>query len=117
MRISTALLAQNAMVWILGGELGNRAAESGALFHTLENEIDAITAGALHVAGPRPDVILFADTFLRPLDGDPVIASESLDPLPIIAGALTEDGFVDDGDAPHVAEKVHHLFVAGSVGP
>ena len=110
---TAALRAQNAMVWILGRELGNRATESGALFHALENEIDAITAGALYAAGPRPDIILFADTFLRPLDGDPVIASEGLDPLSVIAGALTEDGFVDDGDAHHVAEKVDHLFGAG----
>ena len=110
---TAALRAQNAMVWILGRELGNRATESGALFHALENKIDAIAAGALHAAGPRPDVILFADTFLRPLDGDLVIASEGLDPLPIIAGALAEDGFVDYRNAHHVAEKVDHLLGTG----
>ncbi len=50
MRVPAALLPQNAMVWILGRELGNRATESGALFQALENEIDAIAVGALHAA-------------------------------------------------------------------
>jgi hypothetical protein len=113
MRVPAALLPENPVVWILGRELGNGATEGGALFHALENEIDAIAAGPLHAAQPRPDVILFADTFLCPFDGDPMIASECLYPLPILAGSLTEDGFVDYRDAHHVAEKVDHLLGAG----
>src|SRR6266545_1623659 len=113
MGVSAALLAQNPMVGILGRELGNGATESGPLFHALENEIDAIAGGPLHAAEPRPDVILFADTFLRPLDGDLMIASERLHPLPIVAGSLAEHGFVDHGHAHDVAEKVDHLLGAG----
>jgi hypothetical protein len=77
-----------------------------------KNEIDAIAARPLHATEPRSDVILFADAFLRPLDGDLVIASERLYPLPIIAGSLTEDGFVDHRDAHHVAEEVDYLLGA-----
>jgi hypothetical protein len=113
MRVSTALLAQNPMVWILDRELGNRAAESGVLFHTLENEIDAIAAGPLHTAQSRPDVILFADAFLGPFDGDIVIAGERLHPLPVVAGSLTEGSFVDYGNTHHIAEKVDHLLGTG----
>ncbi len=50
---------------------------------------------------------------MRPLDGDLVIASERLHPLPIIAGSLAEDGFVNYRNAHHVAEKVDHLLGAG----
>ena len=112
-RVPAALLAENPMVGILGGELGNGATESGALFHALENEVDAIAAGPRHAAEPRPDVILFADTFLCPLDGNPVIASERIHPPPIFAGSLVEDGFVDHRDAHHVTEEVDHLLGAG----
>ena len=85
----------------------------GALFHALEDEIDAIAAGPLHAAQPGPDVILFADTFLGPFDGDLVIAGERLHPLPILAGSLAEDLFVHHRNADHVAEKVDHLLGAG----
>jgi hypothetical protein len=50
---------------------------------------------------------------LRPLDGDLVIASECVHPLPIVAGPLAEHGFVEHGHAHDVAEKVDHLFGAG----
>src|SRR5262249_41751164 len=93
MQVPAALLSQNPMVWILGSELGKGASERGALFHALENEVDAIAAGPLHATEPRPHVILFADPFLRPLDGRLVIASECLYPLPVIAGPLTEGSF------------------------
>jgi hypothetical protein len=79
----------------------------------LENEIDAKPTRALQTAQPRPDVILFADTFLRPFDGDLVIAGERLHPLPVVAGSLAEDGFVDHGNTHDVAEKVDHLLRAG----
>jgi hypothetical protein len=113
MQVPAALLSQNPMVWILGSELGNGASERGALFHALENEVDAIAAGPLHATEPRPHVILFADPFLRPLDGSLVIASECLYPLPVIASPLTESSFVDYRDAHHFAEKIDHLFRAG----
>ena len=41
----------------------------GPLFHALENEIDSVGALLAHSTQPRQDVILFADTFLGPLDG------------------------------------------------
>jgi hypothetical protein len=110
---SAALPAENPMVWILGREPGNGAAERGVLFHALENKIDAKTARAFQTVQPRADVVLFADAFLCPFDGDLVIAGERLHPLPVVASPLTEDGFIDYGNTHDVAEKVDHLLWAG----
>jgi hypothetical protein len=58
-------------------------------------------------------VILFAHSLLSPLDGDAVVASESLHPVPVIVGAPAEHFFVRYWYAENLVEKVDHLFGPG----
>ena len=111
-REAAPLRSQNAVVGVLGGELGHGTAEARPLFHALKDEIDAVPAGPLHAAQPGPHVIFFTDTLLGPLHGDLVIAGERLHPTPILAGPFAQHRLVHHGNPDHVAEKVDHLFRA-----
>src|SRR5580700_522026 len=68
-----ALMSQDTVVGILRGKLGDRNAKRTALFHALENEIDAIGVPLLQTAESGQDVILLAQTFFRPFDGDTMV--------------------------------------------
>ena len=107
----TALLgSEDAVVWILGRILRNRAAKRRPLLHALEDEIDAIGMRTHRRAQPSLNVVLLAHTLLGPLDGRVVIASECLDPVLILPGAPTQHLLVDDLHADHVAEEIDDLF-------
>src|SRR5271157_131428 len=112
-RETTALGSEDAVVGILGGELGDGTAEGGPLFHALKDEIHPVAGGALHAVQPGANVIFLTDTFFGPLHGDVVVAGEGLDPSPILGGPLAQHRLVDHGNADDVAEEVDHLFRAG----
>ena len=101
------------MVGILGGKFRHADAESAARFHAAEDEIDSVGVGFLQAAQGWQDVILFADSFIGPWDGDLVIGGVSLDPRLIIMGALAEDFFVNHRKTENLAEQVNHLLGPG----
>ncbi len=67
---TAALMRQDAVVGVLRREFGDADAEGAALFHALEDEVDAIGILPLHAAQRGQDVIFFAHAFFRPFDGD-----------------------------------------------
>ncbi len=73
---TAALLGQDAVVGIIGGELGLGAAEAGSLLHGLEDEVDAVLARPLHAAQPGAHVLFLANSLLRPFHRRFVIAGE-----------------------------------------
>jgi hypothetical protein len=64
------------VVRVLCRILRHTDAEGGPLFHALENEIDSVGVLLPHPAQPWQDIILFADTFLGPLDGNLVVLAK-----------------------------------------
>src|SRR5208283_588149 len=84
-------------------------AEGPALFHALEDEVDAVAAGALEAAEVGGDVVFLADVLLGPLQGDALVAGEGLDPVDIVGGALAEHVLGDGLDAEHGLKPVDHL--------
>lgn len=112
MREAAPLLAQNAVVGVLGGELGQRTTEGRSLLHALEDEIYAVLSGLLHAARPRPHVILLADALPGPFHRGVGVAGERLDPSPILTGPFAQRRLIHHRNPFHVAEKVHHLLGA-----
>ena len=55
-------------------------------------------------------MVLFAETFLRPLYGDVVIAGEGFHPVAIIVGALAQHLFADYRDAQNIMDEMDYLF-------
>jgi hypothetical protein len=76
-REAAALMRQDAVVGVSCRILRHADAEGRSLFHALENEIDSIGALLAHPTQPGQDLILFADTFLGPLDGDVVFLAKA----------------------------------------
>ena len=107
------LVRQDAVVGVLGGILRYADAEGAALFHALEDEVDAVGPTLLQAAQCGQDVILFAEAFLGPLHGDFVIAGEGLHPVAVIVGALAEHFFAHHRDAQDLADEMDHLFGPG----
>jgi hypothetical protein len=85
-------------------------AEGWPLFHALENEIDSIGALLAHAAQPGQDLILFADTFLGPLDGNVVVAGKSFHPVLIVIGTLAEHFLAQDWNSEDLAKEMNHLL-------
>jgi hypothetical protein len=63
-----------------------------------------------HPAQPRQDVILFADTFLGPLDGEVVVAGKSFHPILIVIGTLDKHLLAQDWNSAHLAKEMNHLL-------
>ena len=103
-------MGQDPVVGILGRIFRHADAEGGPLFHALENEIDSVGASLPHPAQPRQDVILFADTFLGPLDGDVVIPGKSFHPALIVIGTLDKHLLAHDWNSAHLAKEMNHLL-------
>ena len=102
---AAALMGEDTVIGVLGGILGHADAECAALFHALEDEVDAVFAAFLPAVQCRQDVLLLAEAFFGPLDGDLVIAGESLYPVAVIVGALAEHVFTDHRKAEDLAEE------------
>jgi hypothetical protein len=68
--------------------------------------------GALlaHSAQPGQDLILFADTFLGPLDGDVVVNGKSFHPVLIVIGTLAEHFLAQDWNSEDLAKEMNHLL-------
>jgi hypothetical protein len=81
------------MIGILGGALGHADAESAALLHALEDEVDAegapVSPGGARQAGRGS----LWEPFLGPFDRDFMIAAVGLDPVAVIGGALAQHIF------------------------
>src|SRR6201993_218905 len=84
--------------------------EARSLFHALENEIDSIGALLAHSAQPEQDLILFADTFLGPLEGDVVVPGKSFHPVLIVIGTLAEHFLAQDRNSEDLAKEMNHLL-------
>src|SRR5271156_2382778 len=113
MRETAALGSQDPVVGVLRGELRNRDAKGAALFHALEDEVDAVGVLLFHPLQGRQDVIFFAQSFFRPLDGEVMVAGVRLDPLAVFIGTPRECFFADHRNPEDLMEEVNHLFGAG----
>ena len=109
-REAAALMRQDPVVGVFGRILRHADPEGWPLFHALENEIDAIGALLAHSAQPGQDLILFADTFLAPLDGNVVVPGKSFHPVLIVIGALGQYLLAQDWDSEDLAKEMNHLL-------
>ena len=110
---AATLVRQDAVVGILGGILRHADAEGAALFHAFEDEVDAVSPTLLHAAQCRQDVILFAESFFGPLDGDLVIAGEGFHPVAVIVGASAEHLLAHHRNTEDLTDEMDHLFGPG----
>ena len=98
------------MVGVFGRILRHADPEGGPWFHALENEIDAMGPLLAHPVQPGQDVILFADIFLGPLNGDVVVAGKSFHPILIVIGTLAEHFLAQDWNSEDLAKEMNHLL-------
>src|SRR5690348_18149713 len=103
-------MRQDSVVGVFGRILRHADPEGGPLFHALENEIDAMGALLAHPAQPGQDVILFADPFLGPLEGDVVVAGKSFHPVLVVGGALGEYLLAQDWNSQDLAKEMNHVL-------
>jgi hypothetical protein len=111
-REAALLVGQDAVIGILGRELGDAHPKARSLLHALEDEVDAVGILPQHFPQPGLHIVLLAHAFLGPLNGDVVIAGKGLDPILVVGGPLAQDLFADDRDTDHSAEEVHDLLGA-----
>src|SRR4029077_4144803 len=103
-------MRQDAVVGVFCRILRHADPEGRPLFHALENEIDSIGAFLAHPAQPGQDVILFADTFLGPLDGDAVVPGKSFHPVLIVIGTFGGYLLAQDWNSDDRGKKMNHLL-------
>ena len=103
-------MRQDPVVGVFGRILRHADPEGRPLFHALENEIDSIGALLAHPAQPGQHVILFADPFLGPLEGNVVVAGKGFHPVLVVGGALAEDFLAQDGDTEELAKEMNDLL-------
>jgi hypothetical protein len=116
MGVTAALLAQDAIIGILGGIARGTNAKGRALFHTAKDVIDPEAVLALPALEDRPDPIFLAQSFFGPGHRDSVIGREGFDPALVVIGALAQQLFGQQGMAPHLPEEVDHIALAGQKG-
>jgi hypothetical protein len=107
---AATLRRQDPVVGVFGRVLRHADPEGGPGFHALENEIDAVGTLLAHPAQPGQDVILFADPFLGPLQGEVVVAGKGFHPVLVVGGALAEDFLAQDGDPEELAKEMNHVL-------
>src|SRR5262249_27292692 len=105
-----ALMRQDPVVGVFGRILRHTDPEGRPLIHALKNEIDSKGAFLAHSAQPGQDLILFADTFLGPLDGDVVVPGKSFHPVLIVIGTLAEHLLAQDWNSEDLAKEMNHLL-------
>jgi len=110
---SARLMRQDAVVGILRGILRHADPKRPALFHALEDEVDAIGILLHQAAHRRQNVVFLAHTFSRPLNGDLVIAREGFHPVPVIVGPLAQNFLAHHRNPQHRAKEMNHLFGPG----
>ena len=109
-REAAALMRKDPVVGVFCRIVRHADAEGWPLFHALENEIDSIGALLAHAAQPGQDLILLADTFLGPLDGNVVVACKSFHPVLIVIGTLAEHFLAQDWNSEDLAKEMNHLL-------
>ena len=65
---------------IVDREPGNGGAEGGSQFHALQDEVDSQRMAALRASQVGTDVVLRADSFFGPLQGDLRFVGEGFHP-------------------------------------
>jgi hypothetical protein len=110
---AAALFGQEAVVRVSGGILGRSGTKGRALLHALEDEVHTVEVSLLHPPPRRFQVILFADSFLGPLDGNQMVASVGLHPALVVVRPLGEDLLGDHRYPHHFPEEVDNLLGSG----
>ena len=113
---AAALLSQEAVVRVDSRVLGWGGAEGRPLFHTLQDEVNAVLLSFLHAPQVRAKVILLAHSLFRPGDGEAMVAGEGLDPMLVIVGSPREHLFGDLRYPDDLTEEVHDLTGPGEPG-
>jgi len=85
------------------------------LFHALEDEVHAEALAPLHAEAVGTDVVFLLDAlllhlFVRPLDGNAVVAREGFHPLLILVGPLGQNLLGDGINPMHVAEEIDDVL-------
>jgi len=103
-------VSEDAVIRVPGGVLGPRGTEGAPLLQAAEDEVHPEALTTLHPGVIRADVVLLVDAFLRPLDGNVVVAGKGLDPLLVFVGPFGQ-GLLGDGvDPMHIAEEMHDVL-------
>lgn len=105
-------LFQDAVVRIVGGELGRDRAEGGGLLHALENEVDPEALGAFDLRQKGPYPIFLAHVLLGPFDGDAMVPGIGLDPVLVIKGSSGKHLLGDAGNTEDVSKEIDDMLRA-----
>jgi hypothetical protein len=111
-RETASALFQDAVVRIVGGELGLYRAEGGGLFHALENEIDPKALGAFGLREEGSYAIFLPHVLFGPFDGDAMVPGIGFDPVPVVNSPSGEHLLRDTGNAKDVSKKIDDLLRA-----
>src|SRR3974377_283876 len=111
-REAASTLFQDAVIAIIGGELGHYRSEGRGLFHALENKVDpeALAAFGRSEEGPYP--VFLPDVLFRPFDGDAMVPGIGLDPVLVVNGSSGEHLLGDAGNAKDVSKKIDDMLWA-----
>src|SRR5438270_9672949 len=112
MGVARALAADDAVIGVGSGIFRHRHPEVGANLHAPQDEIDAEALLSLHLPQAGAHIVFLAYALLGPLDGNPVITGEGVDPLVIFGGTLAQGVLGDGADTVYVAEEVHDVLRA-----
>jgi hypothetical protein len=107
---TTAGLAKDGVIGIGGWKLRRDATEGGALFHTFEDEVNAIAVSPLHLTEGWGNDLLFAGILFCPLNRDAMVGGISFHPILVDPSSLHQDLFGDTGEASDLTEKVDNVF-------
>jgi len=116
MRKATTGLTKDSVIGIGSCKLRREATEGGALFHTFEDEVEAIAVSPLHLTEGWSNDLLFASVLFCPLDGDAMVASIGFHPILVDPSSLHQDLFGDTRDANDLPENVDDVFWTGEHG-
>ena len=105
-------LLHDAVVRIVGGELGRYRAKGGGLFHALEHEVDPEAPGAFGGSEEGPHPIFLPHVLFSPFDGDAMFPGIGLDPVLVVNGASGEHLLGDAGNAKDVSKKIDDVLRA-----
>lgn len=105
-------LLQDAVIRIIGGELGRYRAKGGGLLHALENEIDPEASGAFGRSEEGPYPIFLPHVLFGPFDGDAMVPGIGLDPVLVVNGASGQHLLRDAADAKDVSKKIDDMLRA-----
>lgn len=111
-REAASRLFEDAVIRIIGFELGLYRAKGGGLFHALEHEIDPKALGAFGRSEEGPYPIFLPHVLFGPFNGNTMIPGIGFDPVLVVRSPFGEYLLGDAADAEDVSKKIDDMLRA-----